>query len=296
MYLNPADLIEQRGLQVNDIYVGIVIAVLLSCCAFVLAVRVAGRVSMPVVLLLALLAVGAVILHAFVLQENLLVARWLPVSNLIVIGNCSPVAIGWLAGLTWARVRGGTWRKCISVLPLIAAGLYATARPLLGQPPDCHDNWEEDVCIQTSEATCSAACAATLLRFHGIPATEEEMARLCFTRVRGTPKFGLYRGLKIKTTGTPWRVAVYAGDVDSLVRDWPGPIQISVKLKKGAHADPRYETEWGWTPGVAHAVVILGLTKDGKVEVGDPSTGRETWTLDNLRVLWNGRGYYLTHR
>jgi hypothetical protein len=280
----------------NDIWFGIALMLLVTCGAFLLAARAARRASMPVVLLLAALAVAVVFVQAFVLQENHLMARVLPLSNLIILGNWLPVAAGWLAGLAWARTRGATWRKYITVLPLVGAGLYSMARPLLGHPPDCTDKWEDGVCIQTSDASCSPACAATLLRHHGIEASEQEMARLCFTRARGTPKYGLYRGLKKKTEGTPWKVAVFSDGIDGVCAGKTGPILISVKLKRGAHVDPHYESEWGWEPGIAHAVVLFHLLDGDKVEVGDPSLGREQWTTDNLEVLWNGCGYYLVKR
>jgi hypothetical protein len=280
----------------NDIWFGVVLMLLLSCAAFLLAARVARRVSMPVVLLLALLALTAVFVQALVLQENVLVARVLPLSNLIILGNWLPVAAGWLAGLAWVRTRGAVLRKCMIVLPLVGAGLYSMARPLLGHPPECADKWEDNVCIQTSDASCSPAGAATLLRYCGIEATEQEMARLCFTRRRGTPKYGLYRGLKKKTEGTPWKVAVFSDGIDGLRPGKTGPVLISVKLKRGAKVDPRYESEWGWEHGIAHAVVIFRLLDGGKVEVDDPSTGREQWTTDDLEILWNGQGYYLMKR
>ncbi len=60
---------------------------------------------------------------------------------------------------------------------------------------------------------------------------------------------------------------------------------------------PEYpKNEWGWTPGVGHTVVVFGFTDDGRVEVGDPAVGREHWTVDDLRVLWNGEGLRFVRR
>jgi hypothetical protein len=57
----------------------------------------------------------------------------------------------------------------------------------------------EGFCAQTTEDSCSAAAAAMLLHNAGIPASEEEMARLCLTRAGyGTPPLGLLRGLAIR--------------------------------------------------------------------------------------------------
>jgi hypothetical protein len=55
--------------------------------------------------------------------------------------------------------------------------------------------------------------------------------------------------------------------------------------------------EWGWTPGKRHAVVVFGFLPDGKIEkidMGDPSVGREKWNVESLNTLWNGEGITLT--
>lgn len=54
--------------------------------------------------------------------------------------------------------------------------------------------------------------------------------------------------------------------------------------------------EWGWTPGLGHAVVVFGRTGDDLIEVGDPSVGREHWRVEDLRVLWPGAGLRLVRR
>jgi Peptidase C39 family len=87
--------------------------------------------------------------------------------------------------------RGGLARRIVLVLALEAVAWFAVVRPIWGIPPRCRDRWEGDFCVQTTEATCTAACAATLLRVHGIEVTEQEMADLCLTR-RGTRWQGLY--------------------------------------------------------------------------------------------------------
>jgi hypothetical protein len=75
---------------------------------------------------------------------------------------------------------------------------------------------------------------------------------------------------------------------------------LLVRLDRGADADPRYEAEWGWTPGVNHTVVFYGFgVNDGNpdsVGIGDPAAGREHWNRDALRVLWHGEGLWLVKR
>jgi hypothetical protein len=55
-----------------------------------------------------------------------------------------------------------------------------------------------------------------------------------------------------------------------------------------------YVSEWGWTPGKRHAVVVFGFLPGGKLDIGDPSVGREKWDEAALTVLWNGEGIQLS--
>ena len=113
------------------------------------------------------------------------------------------------------------------------------------------------------------------------------MARLCLTRSGGTPMHGLYRGLKLKTAGTGWRVEPFRADVESLRKE-ARPVILSVRLDRREGVDPRYEQAWGWTPGVPHTVVLFGFRPGDKVEIGDPSVGREHWRVKDVDVLWHG--------
>ena len=196
----------------------------------------------------------------------------LPFSSLVILADWLPPAVALLAGLAWRRMPGRTWRKTVLVLPLVGLCGYRSAARVVGEPPPLDERWKAGVCRQTSQASCSAAAAATLLRAHGIDATEAEMARLCLTRGAGTPMHGLYRGLLLKTRDTPWRVEVFHETIGTL-RSEPGPVILSVRLNRGANVDPRYERLWGWAPGVKHTVCFFGFRDDGTTDVGDPAVG-----------------------
>ena len=122
------------------------------------------------------------------------------------------------------------------------------------------------------------------------------MARLCLTTDRGTTNHGLYRGLRLKTAGTPWNVESFRTDSAGL-RGFSGPALLVVRLDTGSAVDPRYEKLWGWTPGVSHTVVFFGFSDGGtKTEMGDPGVGREQWSARDLHVLWHGEGLRLVRR
>jgi len=120
------------------------------------------------------------------------------------------------------------------------------------------------------------------------------MVDLCLTH-NGTPRLGLYRGLRLKTRGTPWRVEVFSGDVANLrARTAEGPAILFVGLRRGQPVDPRYARDWGWTPGLRHVVVLFGFQERSFLDIGDPAAGRERWRSEALDVLWDGQALLLT--
>ncbi|MBI3923409.1 MAG: hypothetical protein HY318_18455 [Armatimonadetes bacterium] len=280
----------------TDIYVGTMILWLAAVALFLTTLRWATKASKKTLTLSTVLVVAAIVCHAFVLRDKIHLARMLPFSNLIVVGNWAPLFVAVLAALAWRGIPGGSLRKLVTVLPLVLGCVYLAYEPLLGEPPACSDLWSQGVCMQTSAASCSAASAATLLRCHGISATEGEMAALCFTRAKGTSRHGLYRGLKLKTVGTPWEVEILSGDADTLRRASPEPVLLFVGLERGARVDPRYEKKWGWKPGVLHVVVLFRFIDHERIEIGDPAIGREPWPAKALEVLWQGEGLRLVRQ
>jgi hypothetical protein len=151
-------------------------------------------------------------------------------------------------------------------------------------------------CRQTSDSSCSAAAAATLLKHKGIPATESEMAQLCTTREGiGTPSLGLYRGLALKATGRRLHATTtFWKDLQDL-RGFPTPCIISVGLQSGAPSEVAGRMEsYGWEEGRYHAVAVLGVSPDGKaLDVADPSYGREKWPIADIEYIWDGYALFL---
>lgn len=238
---------------------------------------------------------GLWLFHRYVLDEAF-ATKLLPFSNVLVLGNALPLFGAFLAGLAWARIQGSRLRKAFSVVPLLAVACYAMARPLSGATPKARDRWQKGVCMQTSFQSCGAACAATLLKAHGIEANEAEMIEACVTRDRGTLNHGLFRGLKRKTAGTAWDAEMFDGTLEDLRAPNGAPAILIVELPKDGNPDPRYEQEWGWIPGVRHSVVFYGFGEDGRLEIGDPAVGREFWHAEALKVLWQGQGLRLKKR
>ena len=279
----------------GDIYLGLLLLAVFSTATFGAGRAIGRRVSPRAANGLSLLTV--IMLAAYIgwVWDKTLLAGLLPFSNLIVLGNWLPLEAGFLGGLASTQFAMPAWRRGLTVVGLQLAGVVAVLFPLMGVAPHCGNVWSEGICLQTTKQTCSAATAATLLKLHGIDATEQEMADLCLTR-KGTNWMGLYRGLKRKTADTAWEVEVFTGSAGEL-RSLNCPAILSVGLAQEAQANRFYQTELGWRPGMRHSVVLLGFVTD-LVEIGEPTpdAGHERWTEDELRQLYLGQGMRLVRR
>ena len=282
--------------SMTDIYAGIAIMATIAVLLALLGLR-AGRCwSRRRVFFMAVLTVAFMLLFGTQWLDSIWMIHLLPVSNAIVVANWLLPATGLLIGLTWHLLPRPVWRKCLFIVPLAAIAVWRFHGPLSGRPPeDIQDRWNADVCLQSSSSSCGAAAAATLLRAAGIPATEAEMADLCLTRPHGTTLHGLYRGLKLKTSGGPWRVELVS--TPAALRASAAPVLINVGLPRAtANLDPRYQREWGWTPGSSHTVVLFAFLPTGTIDMADPAVGRERWFTADLDVLWRHQGLRLVRR
>ena len=240
--------------------------------------------------------VGLLLLFGFRLADSVPMARLLPVTCLPVCGDLAiPLAFPLAALLL--RFPLPLWRRILLVSLLVMLALGTVLATLLRPTPTCANSWDDNVCLQTQTATCSAAAAATLLHHYGIAADEEEMARLCLTSGRGTTLHGLFRGLLVKTEGTPYRPRIGTTTVADLQSSGHLPAIVSVALTaKTDRQDARYAKDWGWQIGVSHAVVILAFTDDDRVLMADPSVGQEHWNVGGLRDLLVGDCVWLGKR
>ena len=285
-----------RLLNMGDIFFGIGVMCIAGAAMFVVGLRLTHKLPHRMCLGLATLTVALTFGYGRVIRDRIVFAKVLPFSNLVVLGNLFPIFSGLLAGLAWGLIPGKAWRKCITIVPLIMIALHVSYSWLFLPVPSTHDDWKGDVCLQTSDYSCSAASAATLLKHHGINASETEMVEKCLTSDRGTTLWGLYRGLKLKTNSTSFYVDVFSGDEDYLASLNGEPVILIVRLDKDAGLDPRYEDDWQWQPGVSHAVVFYNFAEDDLVWMGDPSFGREQWNRQAIRDLWYGYGIRLAKR
>ncbi len=280
----------------QDLLIALGLMLLASVCVLGLTVRLTRPLTKRTTTLVGLVCGIAMAGYLFQLWGKAALATVLPFSALVVLGNWFPLAAAFLAGITWTHGYGSKLRRVLFGLTVFSVSYYSMVEPLLGQPPQCLDEWAPGgICLQTTRKSCSAAAAATLLARYGITAQESEMASLCLTR-EGTTWQGLYRGLKLKTADRNLDVEVFECGVENLLKNFEQPAIIFVGLSKEDPHPRSYSEEFGWTPGVRHSVVLLDVMPSGLLLVVDPTAGAEYWTVDDLRILWLGRGMRLSKR
>ena len=239
-----------------------------------------GRNRVIVVLAQLFATVGMLAYLNWVWDRPIL-ARLFPFSAAIILGNWLPVAGAFFAGICAYTDRISIVRRTVFVSSLVILSAYSLVSPLLGKAPECPESANSSQLLkpQTTDHTCSAACAAGLLKMHGIQATEEELSRLCLTR-RGTHWLGVYRGLKLKTAGTEWDVVVEEiRGADLLTHS-----NVTGILALSFIHDEVDSLETGFGTDIGHTVISFGVTSVRTLGVFDPSPdfGFESW---NGRII-----------
>jgi hypothetical protein len=105
------------------------------------------------------------------------------------------------------------------------------------------------------------------------------MIDACLTHIEGTSTLGLYRGLMLKTAGTPWTVLADAPAAEDLSK-WPLPAEVTVTL-------PGLTTSV-LGMGVGHSLVVERLEQGGTYEILDPFVGRQHWTRQQVMDAYGG--------
>ncbi len=214
--------------------------------------------------------------------------RWHPAHALALLG--APVmmyievtgmipAVLLLFTIASVHVRRLSERR-LSILLVVVCGLYFVRCGLWMVRPPVPDlgatSVRDGVCLQSTPYTCVAASLVTLLRAHGVDATETEMARLSDTEVGGgATDTRALRALERKLAGRPLEIRYEVMDYERL-RHIRMPCLVS--------------TKFGYF--VSHMVPVLAA-HEGEVALGDPLTGRRTVPVDEFRNIWHRRGIWL---
>jgi len=281
----------------GDLYLALAVLLVLSAGLFWLGMGVGRRGSRWAASGVGLAATVLLVLFALTIHGKLLVARWLPFSGAIVLGNWIPLLAAVLCGVLAGRKGVARWRRAVFSVGLLGLAWFSVLLNFAPTTLPAENRWTADgVCLQSSDASCSACAAATLLRHYGIDASEEEMVRLSLTRRGGTPSLGLYRGLKLKTRGTPWGVEVVRCRFEELLEGSGGPVVLRMRLPNDPHTYPEWLERIALAPDAGHAMVLYGPSGDGRVLIGDPSEGLRRWSAEDVKARWRGEGLRVVRR
>ncbi len=113
-----------------DLVIGLVAMLLLSATLFVVGRRIAFRGECALVLMVGAATLLHLALFLQLLWDNLLLARLLPWSNLIVVGNAQPALVGLLAGLASGLATIPVWRRALLVSTITTISLWKSYAPL----------------------------------------------------------------------------------------------------------------------------------------------------------------------
>lgn len=185
------------------------------------------------------------------------------------------VFIGVAGGLFAASV--GAVFRMLALLGVVAFVTVPYVKPFLGPFPDgeLRDLWSGEVCLQSTYSTCGAAAAASLLRKHGLAATEAEMAKEAYSYKGGTEVW--YMARAVRRRGLKATMHVRDGMPDFLLDTTRSFTPCIVGVKFG---------------GTGHFIALLSRDGD-QFHVGDPLRGSEMLDVDELRDRYRYSGFWM---
>ncbi|MEZ6126923.1 MAG: hypothetical protein R3C49_27720 [Planctomycetaceae bacterium] len=213
--------------------------------------------------------------------------RFLPTSALIVLGNWLPLWGSFFVGLALSEQSSSRIRRGILASVAMVFVSWSTIAPVSGDAPKCRSaSSSQALQFQTTPHTCSPACAASLLRLHGIEATEAELTELCLTR-EGTHWMGVFRGLMLKTRDTAWTVAVEEFSSETILAPHSEPAILALNFDTTLFLE---DYEHGFQADTGHSVVSMGTSGRNRVAIFDPSPdfGIEHWGDEMFRNVTDG--------
>ena len=240
-------------------------------------------------------------LYAAILVGRLELIGYFPGGNAVFQSNATPILIFFATGLAWTlpslhqanRQLRFVSMAGLSVLFFLSPWLRPQIRPVVS---DEQARFIDGICLQSHEATCAPAAAATLLTYHGISASEHDLIRRCLTSSDGTEPLGLYRGLAISS-----QLGRFAPKIASKhPTRWSSleqfPLIALVSFSDDFRADTASKRRILGRDADGHAIVVFGQRPNGDYVIGDPAVGRTVWEREAFERRFFGNAIYLAKR
>ncbi len=277
----------------SDIIFALALMVFISLIVFLFACFLCRKLGIKTRTWLVGIVIVLTILFRVYYFDSTLILKLLPFDNTIIYGNFTVPLAAIACGIFYYSRNIPLWRRLILIVFIMAMAIRPTFLQLVAEKPETHNIWKDGVCLQSTNSTCGAASAATLLNYYAIEASENEMVEKCLTSSNGSFKHGIYRGLRKKINDTGFVVEAGSCSLSQLQNEVKLPAVIIVKLTKEISIkEPRYSQVWGWRVDVPHVILVTDFTENAKVLVADPARGREVWDIEGLKDLWQGE--YIT--
>ena len=167
--------------------------------------------------------------------------------------------------------------RLLLVIPLLGVVLLSIApiaKPFIGPIQDgtLKDEWDREICLQSSPSTCGAASMATILKYLGSDVTESELAAEAHSYAGGTEAWYLARAARSRGFKVQF-------DFESGFSPEGGlPAVVGVRLGS-----------------IGHFIAILRAEGD-RFLVGDPLNGREILSRGDLLTRYKFSGFHMRVR
>ena len=164
--------------------------------------------------------------------------------------------------------------RVLLVLPLLGVAAFSIApiiKPFIGpiSAGTLQDEWDGEICLQSTPSTCGAASIATILKQLGVDVTESELAAEAHSYAGGTEAWYLARAARSRGFEVDFVFTPGFTPEDGL------PAVVGVRL--GARG---------------HFIPILGQEGDRFI-VGDPLRGQELLSRDELDERYDFTGFHM---
>lgn len=242
------------------------------------AARRSARLGMAVaVACLALLAARPILIHQPCLEHRLF-----PWPDYVLVHGWHFFLFPALVIAVRGRLSRLRTRRALLLLAALPYVLHAVGVVRVARGPDVTLDTRrtaDGFALQSAPYSCAAASSANLLRLHGIPATETEMARASLlARGRGVHDLGALRALAVSCRGSDRRPVLRRLTLPQLI-EHGGP--ALVPLHRGFM--------------VNHMVCVLEARPD-RIVILDPAEGRVTRSPAEFARSYLGRAIVLAGR
>jgi hypothetical protein len=255
----------------NPNWLGIISAIL-AFAAFFVAYRSSKRISTKSRILIAFLAIVAAIPAAsFAVYYAHVIPEWNWYYQFRSIAGTEflMVFIGVAGGMVATLMP-----RFLLVIPLLGVALFSVApiiKPFIGPIPNgsFRDEWNGEVCLQSTPSTCGAASTATILKQLGADVTESELAAEAHSYARGTEAWYLARAARSRGFDVNFKFNPGFSPEDGL------PAVVGVRLES-----------------IGHFIAILGQEGD-KFIIGDPLRGRKLLSREELELRYDFTAFHM---